>query len=375
MQPEQGGRGGPSAGAGAGARWRFRVRRRIPSGEPLRDLGAGLLAILLALAVVAVLIALMGINPLKAYAALFQGSLGSRDGIGETLVRMTPLLLVGLGVSIAFRGGIWNIGAEGQIYMGALGATLAGLYLPRLPAAVHLPVTVLAGFLFGGLWGAIPGYMKGKLKANEIVITIMMNYLALFLVSYLVSGPMRDPNRMVAQAQTALIAEPAFLPRLMPGSRAHAGILLALLAAVLTWFLLHRTTLGYNIKAVGASPLVAAYGGVAAVSTITLAMFLSGGLAGLAGMGEVSGVHHYLLEGVSPGYGYLGIAVALLGGLEPLGVVLSAFFFGALTVGAETMQRSVGVPVAMVYFTQGLVVLFVLARRAFRARTAASTRE
>jgi general nucleoside transport system permease protein len=373
MLPEQGGHADPPAGPVAGDRWASRVRRwnlRIGS---LRDLVAGLLAILVALAVVAVLIALMDINPLKAYAALFQGSLGSRDGIGETLVRTTPLLLVGLGVSIAFRGGIWNIGAEGQIYMGALGATLAGLYLSHLPAAIHVPLVILAGFVFGGLWAAVAGYMKGRLKANEIVITIMMNYLALFLVSYLVSGPMRDPSRMVAQAQTAQIAESAFLPRLMPGSRAHAGILLALVAVGLTWFLLHRTTLGYNIKAVGASPVVAAYGGIASVSTITLAMFLSGGLAGLAGMGEVSGVHHYLLEGISPGYGYLGVAVALLGGLEPLGVLLSALFFGALTVGAETMQRTVGVPVAMVYFTQGLVVLFVLARRAFQSRATAPT--
>jgi ABC-type uncharacterized transport system permease subunit len=341
--------------------------RRLAVG-PLRDLSAGLLAILAALAIVAILIALMGIHPLKAYASLLQGSLGSRDGIGETLVRTTPLLLVGLGIAIAFRGGIWNIGAEGQIYMGALGATAAGLYLRQLPAAVHLPLVMLTGFVFGGLWAAVAGYMKGKLKANEIVITIMMNYLALFLVSYLVSGPMRDPNRTVAQAQTAQLAQSALFPRLMPGSRAHAGVFLALLAVGLTWFLLHRTTLGYNIKAVGASPLVAAYGGIASVSTITIAMFLSGGLAGLAGMGEVSGVHHYLLEGISPGYGYLGIAVALLGGLEPLGILLSALFFGALTVGAETMQRTVGVPVAMVYFTQGLVVLFVLARRAFQSR-------
>ena len=230
-------------------------------------------------------------------------------------------------------------------------------------------MVIIAGFLFGGLWGAIPGYLRGRLRANEIVITIMLNYVALFLISYLVSGPLRDTGKLVAQPQTAAIAVSAFLPRIIPGTRAHAGILLAVVAAAATWFLMSRTTLGYNIRGAGSNPVAAAYGGINAVSTATLTMFLSGGLAGLAGMSEVSGIHHLLLEGISSGYGYLGVAVALLGGLNPWGVLASALFFGSLTVGAEAMQRAVGVPVAMVYLCQGLVVLFVLAQRALQDRS------
>ncbi len=338
------------------------------SASDLGELAMGLAAIVAALAVVAVLIGLAGINPIDAYAALVNGSLGSLNGISETLVRATPLMLIGLGIAVAFRAGMWNIGAEGQLLLGAIGATVVGLYLPPLPGLIHIPLVMLGGFALGLVWAAIPGYLKAKRGVNEIVVTIMMNYLAVFLLSYLVTGPLRDNSRVPPMPQSPLLATSALLPKLIPATRAHAGFLIAILAAIAVWFVLERTTLGYEIKAVGANPTAARYGGINAILTATVAMMLSGGLAGLAGMGEISGVHRYLLEGISPGYGYLAIAVALFGGLNPVGIVFSALFFGALMVGAESMQRAVGVPIATIYMLQGLVVIFVLARRVLRRR-------
>lgn len=336
--------------------------------KDLRDLVTGLLAILVAMVVVGIMIAAAGLNPLSAYRALLEGSIGSINGISETLVRATPLILIGLGIAVAFRGGMWNIGGEGQFYLGALGATLVGIYLPPMPAVLHILLALLSGFICGGLWAAVPGYLRVKRGANEIVITIMMNYLAAFLISFLVAGPMRDNTRLIPVPQTVRIADTAVLPRLIPQTRAHAGFIIAIVAAVLIWFLLERTVIGYSIKATGENPRAASYGGINIALAGTLAMVLSGGLAGLAGMSEVTGVHRYLLEGISPGYGYLAIAVALFGGLHPLGVVLSALFFGALMVGADAMQRAVGVPVATIYLLQGLVVIFVLARQVLLRR-------
>ena len=338
-----------------------RLKRSLIGG--LRELGLGLVAIVFSFLVVAVLMVAVGVNPIAAYGALVRGSLGSLNGIGETLVRTTPLLLIGLGISIAFRGGMWNIGAEGQLLLGAIGATLAGLYLPEMPQIIHLPLLMLAGIAFGALWGAIPGYLRSKWGANEIVITIMMNYLAIFLLSYLVNGPMKDMNRVPPQPQTANLPPSALLPRLLPPTRTHAGIVIALVTTMIVWFILERTVLGYEIKAAGSNPIAAKQGGIRTVFTGTVAMLLSGGLAGLAGMSEIAGIHRRLLEGISPGYGYLAIAVALFGGLNPVGVLLSSLFFGALVVGADSMGRAVGVPVATVYLLQGLVLIFVLGRR------------
>jgi simple sugar transport system permease protein len=334
----------------------------------VRELGVGIAAVAASFLVVAVLMVIIGVNPVEAYAALVRGSFGSLNGLGETLVKATPLLLIGLGIAIAFRGGMWNIGAEGQLLLGAIGATIAALYLPDMPAILHLPLVMLAGMIFGAAWGAIPGYLRARWRVNEIVVTIMMNYLALYILSYLVNGPMKDMNRVPPQPQSATLPPSALLPKLFPPTRAHLGILIAIVAAVVVWFVLQRTPLGYEIKAAGSNPEAAEYGGIGTVVTGTLAMILSGALAGLAGMAEISGIHRRLLEGISPGYGYLAIAVALFGGLNPGGILLSSLFFGALLVGADAMQRAVGVPVATVYLLQGLVLIFVLARRLLRRR-------
>lgn len=330
------------------------------------DILMAMAAILIAFFIAGVLISLIGIDPIKAFAEMFKGSIGSKNGIAETLVRAAPLALAGLGIAIAFRSGIWNIGAEGQIFMGALGATLAGLFLPAMPAWIHLPVCVISGFLFGAAWGALAGFFKGRLGANEIIITIMMNYLAMYFVGYLVTGPLKDPSGLIPQPQTAKLPEAALLPKIIPSTRAHAGILIAILAVALVYFLMKHTTFGYNFTVLGANPDAARYAGIPILITTVLVMAFSGGFAGLAGAGEVLGLQRYLTQDISPGYGNTAIAVALLGGLHPFGVAISAFFFGAIMVGAEAMQRAMGVPNSMVYIIQALVIMIVLARRVFR---------
>ncbi|MGD0613164.1 MAG: ABC transporter permease [Anaerolineales bacterium] len=329
----------------------------------IKELGSGLLALIVALLVMAVMISAAKINPLEAYLALVKGSLGSLNGISETLVRATPLIFIGLGIAIAFRGGMWNIGGDGQLYLGALGATIVGVYLPPMPPVIHITIELLSGFIFGALWAAIPAYLKMRRGTNEIVVTIMLNYIAEFLISYLVAGPMKDNTRLIPVPESRQIAASAVLPIFIPHTQIHAGFLIAIAAAFVVWLIIERTVLGYEIKAGGENAEAARYGGINVLRMGFVAMVISGGLAGIAGMSEVAGVHYYLMDGITPGYGFLAIAVALFAGLNPLGVVLSALFFGALMVGAESMQSAVGVPVATIYLLEGLVIIFVLARR------------
>jgi ABC-type uncharacterized transport system ATPase subunit/ABC-type uncharacterized transport system permease subunit len=320
-------------------------------------------AVALALILVGGLITLMNVSPLKAYEAMWRGAFGTRNGLGETMVRAIPLLLAGLGVVVAFRCGLWNIGAEGQLYAGALGATLAGIYLPALPPVIHLPLVMLAGFVFGALYGALPGLMRAYRGANEIVTTIMLNYLAIYAVGFLVNGPLRDSNQLLPQPQSFPLVAAARLPKILVGTRAHAGIYIALAAVVVVYIVLWKTVPGFRIRIVGQNPTAARFGGINVNRYVVLAMALSGGLAGLAGMTEVAGVRGYLIPNLSSNYGYTAIAVALLGGLHPAAVTVSAFFFASLTVGADGLQRSVGVPTATVLIIQGLVLVFVLGRR------------
>ncbi len=330
--------------------------------QPLTSLPASLaliiVSVVMALLVGAAAIALTGVSPLTAYQALFYGAYGRLYGLIDTLVKATPLLLAGLGVTVAFRAGIWNIGAEGQLYMGALFATWAGLNLGELPASLLLPLAILAGFISGGLWGLIPGILKAALEVNEVIISLMLNYIAIYFVSYLVHGPMEEVGGFMPQ--TPRVAPGAQLPLLIPPTRLHAGIILALVLAVVIHFVLWRTTFGYRLRAIGANPRAARYGGIKIGRNIALTMFISGGLAGLAGANEVLGIHYRLLDGISPGYGFTAIVVALLGKLHPLGVVAAALLFASLSVGADMMQRMVRIPIALAHVIQALVVLFVL---------------
>jgi len=328
-----------------------------------------ILAVLVAFAVGAILLLMAGANPLVAYKPLFFGAFGSRFGITETLVKATPLLLVGLGITIAYRGNVLNIGAEGQLIAGTVVCTWVALAF-HLPGALLLVLAMLAGSLAGALWGAVPGLLKARLGANEILITVMMNSIALLGLGYLIRGPMIDQEAVAfgtGYPQSALIPPAAWLPKLSQ-TRLHFGFLIALLCAALVYIFLWRTALGYQIRAVGANPEASRYAGIDVPRNIVVAMFLSGALAGLAGAIEVLGVHHRLLDGISAGYGFTGIVVALFGKLHPLGTVPAAFLFGALLVGADMMQRAVGIPAGLVNAVQGLVVVFVVSSEIFTQR-------
>ncbi|HUX37935.1 MAG TPA: ABC transporter permease [Rectinemataceae bacterium] len=321
-----------------------------------------LAGVVAALAVAGIFLALLKTDPLTAYAALVRGSLGSTFGLTQTLVKATPLLLVGLGICIAFRANVINIGGEGQIIMGALAGTVVPLALPGLPGWLLIPAAMVAGFAAGAFWGFIPGILKARMRVNEILSTIMMNAIALQFMNFLLQGPLMDPEnvkRGTFLAQSARLPQQAWLPRLVPQTLLHAGIIVAILLAIVVYIFLWRTTIGYEIRAVGLSPEASSYAGISVRFNVALSLTLAGGFAGLAGVIEVIGVQHRLMDGLTSGYGFTGIVAALLGGLHPLGLIPASVFFGGLLVGADKMQRAVQIPSALVTAILGMIVLFV----------------
>jgi ABC-type uncharacterized transport system permease subunit len=313
-------------------------------------------AVLVAFLIGSLVILGAGADPLKAYAALVQGAIGNQGSITTTLVKSVPLMFGGLAIALSFRTGVFNIGVEGQIYMGALFAVWAGTAL-RLPPVIHLVVALVFGMAGGFLWSAIPGWLKAARGFNEVVVTIFMNYIAIDLVSYLVQGPIKEPGW---NYQTAAVASTARLPIIWPDTSLHLGLIIALVMAGLVYVLLFHTPLGFKLRMVGSNAEAARYAGIKVKRMTVLAMALSGALAGLAGAVEILGVQYRLLAGFSPGWGFDSIAVALVGQLHPLGLLVSALFFGALRTGANSMQTAVGLPVVVVYVIQGLTVLFMM---------------
>ena len=328
-----------------------------------------LFAIASALLVGAGLIALAGVNPIIAYSVLFREALANYYGFGTTLTKTAPLLLTSLGVLVALKAGQFNIGGEGQIYMGGLGSVLVGLYVHGLPAWIHVPLALLSGFLFGAIWGLIPGYLKAIRGLNEVITTLLLNYIALNLINYLVSNPLIEPG--APSPYSPAIAISAQLPIILPQTQTHAGILIGLAAAIGLWIVFQRSSLGYQIEAVGQNPIAARYAGISVERTIMLVMATAGGLAGLAGAGEVMGLKYRLFDQFSPGYGFDAIAIAFLSRGNLAGVVMTSLFFGALRSGANVMQRNAGVPVTVVYAIQGLAVLFIAIGLALEKRFSA----
>ena len=340
-----------------------------------------LFAVLLAFVVGAAMLLALGANPLTAYLALLDGAFGSVNALAETTVKAIPLLLVGIGITISFRAKVINIGGEGQIVVGALAATAVALTWPNLPPIIMIPLTLLTGFVAGGLYGALPGALKAYFQVNEILSTIMLNIVAVQAMNFLLRGILIDPQQAQLGAripQTMRLPESADLPILIPGTRLHAGVIIAILAAVAVYIFLWRTTLGYRIRAVGLNPDAARYAGIHVKRYIVLALTLSGAFAGLAGAILVFGSesHRMVTDGSTTGFtgsaGFNGIVAALFGGLHPIGTIPASFLFGALIVGANKLQRVAQVPSALITALNGLVVVFVVSIENWRNRQVAA---
>lgn len=336
------------------------------------------ISVIVALALGALFVLATGNDPVAAYAALLQGAVGTPYDLTETLVSAIPLILTGLAVAVAFRTGLFNIGAEGQLLVGALAAGAVGARFADLPGPLLMPLVIVAGIAGGAGYGAIVGILKAARGVNEVITTIMLNYVVVFVMHWLLqNGPMTAPSAFGTPA-SARIGDGAILPVILPNelvplSRLHAGLLLAALAVVAFWFLLWRTSLGYELRAVGLGARAAAQAGIRPATRMALVMAIAGGFAGLAGMIQVSGVFHRVYDGFSSGYGFDAIAVALLGKNSPLGIVAAALLFGAFAHGGTVMQSNAGISSHLVSIIQALV-LFVIAAEAIVRGIARRTR-
>ena len=330
---------------------------------------AGSAAVALAIVAVVGSIAMLvaGANPLDGFAALFSGALGGTGELAETLVQTTALLFPALGVAIAFRAGLFNIGAEGQLVLGGLAAGTIGAAL-ALPGWLAIPLLLVAGASAGGAWGAIAGILRAKFAANEVITTLMLNVVASLLAAFLVGGPLKSPA--ATASETAILPQSSWLPALVPDTRLTLAFPLAIAAAFALRWLLDRTIFGYELRATGEAPDAARRAGIAQAATIVRALALSGAIAGLGGATIVLGILHRFNVALSPGYGFIAIAVALVGDCDPLAILLASFAFGILQNGALAMQAAAGVPRDVVAVVEGLIV-FVLAGRAYVARAAA----
>lgn len=335
---------------------------QVVLGRNLKSILLIFLALLCSFIVASVVLLLAGFDPFVAYAAILKGALGSRTAISQTLSKSTPLMIIGIGIAVAFKGSSFNIGAEGQFYAGALGAAICEMTFHNvsLPPLVIIPLCLMTAFVFGWFWGAIPGYMKAARGAAEAVTSVMLTSIMLLFVRYLVSqgGPIAEPKGIYPE--TLEIADAAKLPYILSKTRLHFGFILALVVVALAYILLEKTTWGYKIKATGLNEKAAEYGGINVGLVTVTTMALSGAISGLAGGIELLGTSWKLFMGLSPGYGYNAIAVALLGRLSPVGIVFSSLLFGILNTGTNQMARSVGIPNTIASVLQALVLLFVV---------------
>lgn len=308
----------------------------------------------------------IGAEVLKTFRVIFFEPLKNFYIISEVLIRTIPLIFIALGIAVAFRSGILNIGAEGQLLMGVLGATIIAVSLPQLPHILMIPLCLLTGTLLGALYGGLPGFLKAKLEVSELLSTVMLNYIAVQIYTLCLRGPLIDPQELKTGSgtpQSIRFPETAWLHRLAAGTRLHTGIIIALVLCVLIYFLLWRTSYGYRLRAAGAEAKAARYGGIGVPGALISAMVISGAFAGLAGAVEVTGLHRRAIEGISSGYGFTGIVVALFGGLHPGGIIPAAFLFGLVLVGGDMTQRMVGVPSNMVQVLQGIIILTIVSAK------------
>lgn len=316
-------------------------------------------AVLLALVVGSGLILVAGVSPLAAYGELFKGAFFDYWGLAGTLVKTSPILLAGLAVILPLRAGLLNIGAEGQIYMGALFSAMAALLLPQMHPAIHVPVCILAGALGGGLWGLIPGYLKAYHGINEVILTLLLNFIAINIVSYVAGGPMLQAGAPYPYSEQ--ISQDLWLPWIMPSTDAHAGVIVGVVLAVILFLMMRYSTVGYALDTIGKNATAARYAGIPVKPYVVGVMFAAGAIGGLAGTFEVLGLKYRLYHHFSPGYGFDGIVVAFLATVNPLLAPLAAFFLAGLKAGALVMQRAVGLESTVIEAIQGLVIIFAAA--------------
>ncbi|HPT62837.1 MAG TPA: ABC transporter permease [Candidatus Atribacteria bacterium] len=317
-----------------------------------------IIAILLAFLISALILLFSGYSPVVAFSALFRGAFGSKNAWGQTLTQATPILFTALAFLLTFRTGIFNIGVEGQFLMGAIASALAGIYFSGLPAPLHIALSLLAGGVMGALWGLIPALLKAYLGVHEVITTMMMSYIASYLTSYLVNYPFKAPGWV---AQTEPVAKSALLPKILPPTQLSLSFIIALFFSFLVSFFLFHTYLGFQVRAVGLNPEAAENKGIAIKNRQILAFLLSGFIAGIGGGGEILGVHGRFVDGFSPGYGWDGIAVGLVGKLHPGGCILASILFGMLRAGGMTMTRVTKVPLDLSLIIQSLVIILVAA--------------
>ncbi|HUC90432.1 MAG TPA: ABC transporter permease [Paenibacillus sp.] len=315
-------------------------------------------SVLLALAVCGIFIAANGMDPFVVYKKMLTGAFGSSFGLTETLVKTIPLLLAGLGVSIAYRISVWNIGAEGQFIAGAMATTAVTIYFPGLPGYAAIPAMLVSGVAAGGVWGLLTAIPRTYFQVNELITSLMLNYVALLALDYVVFGPWKDPKGFNFPG-TPMFTEAMSLP-VLGSTRLHLGLVFALVSVALYALLIRYTRWGYELRLIGANPEAARNAGIRISRHILIVMLISGGLAGLAGMAEVSGVAHRLMYGISPGYGYTAIIVAWLARLNPAGLIVSSFLFGGLIVGGYSVQ-TIGLPSSTSSMLQGAILFFLIA--------------
>jgi general nucleoside transport system permease protein len=356
---------------------KFIERRLMRADSPWAVAGTTTLAVLAALAITSVLFLSYGANPLQAYLALFHEPFATMRGFGNALVRASPLALIALGTIVSWRSGLAYLGFEGCFVLGAAAAswlallTAPGRALGPLPSAVFLSLAIVFSFAAGGIWAGLVGMIRARLGGNEVLLSLMSNYVAIFMLQYLVSGPLRAPGSL---PETVQLPRNTWLPFILPGTRAHAGFLIALAAAASVWVLLKKMPLGYELIVTGFNPSAARYAGIHVARRLTLAAFLAGGLGALAGTVEVLGSQHRLMDGISGGVGFVGIIVALLSRLNPIAAVPTALLYGGMSVGADAMQRRAGIPSSITFILESLAVLLVLAsdvHRYYRIRPSA----
>jgi ABC-type uncharacterized transport system permease subunit len=308
--------------------------------------------------ITAVFVIIAGANPFDAYYQFLIAPLSNKVSAIEVLVKSTPIILTGIAVTVAFSAGYWNIGAEGQLLAGAIAAAGIGMVTDKLPPYIAIPCMILGGFLAGVIWALLPAYLKVKHAVDEVVTTLLMNTIILFFISFLLNGVWRDPVSGWPQSPT--IAASAVFPTILPRSRLHIGFILAVIVVILVWYLLTQTAFGLRMRAIGLGKDAAKFAGVKVTRTMFIAALLSGGIAGLAGVGEVAGIHFHLIEAISSGLGYTGIIVATLGGINPIGSGIAALFIGLIDTGAQTVSRELGVPIYLGDVVQSTLLLVTL---------------